>query len=247
MKKIIALFLAIAVMLSLVFVLSSCGGEDDKGSVSITSVEVVDGQLIVTYSDGTVKNLGNAVPEELGTDGLLYHLLPDGTYGVTAGAAHSLETVIIPATHEGKAVTQIMESAFHGAKNIKNIVIPAGVTDIGKNAFAACISLTSVTIPDSVTSIGDKAFSYCSSLTSIIIPDGITEISARAFYRCTGLTNVTIPVSVTSIDLYAFCHCTGLINITYNGTAAQWNAIEKGLYWSDDTGYYTITCTDYII
>ena len=181
MKRIIALFLAIVVMFSFVITLSSCGTQGDKGDqgiqgekgdkgdpgIGITNVEIVDGQLVITYSDGTVKNLGNIVAEETGTQGLAYYPLPDGTYGVTAGTTQYLETVEIPATYKGKAVTQILKGAFQNATNLKNIVIPDSMTSIGDSAFYGCSSLTSVAIPNGVTSIGSSAFRGCSSLTDI--------------------------------------------------------------------------------
>jgi len=42
----------------------------------------------------------------------------------------------------------------------------------------------------------------------------------------------------------AFSYCSRLTSISFNGTMAQWNAIEKNDYWNVDTGNYTIHCTD---
>jgi len=49
---------------------------------------------------------------------------------------------------------------------------------------------------------------------------------------------------VTSIGERAFYECNNLVSITYNGTKAQWNAISKGSKWNQNTGNYTIHCTD---
>ncbi|MBR1746692.1 MAG: leucine-rich repeat domain-containing protein, partial [Clostridia bacterium] len=87
-------------------------------------------------------------------------------------------------------------------------------------------------------------FSSCTSLTSITIPDSVTSIGWGAFRGCTGLTSVTIGNSVTSIRDGAFNDCTGLTSITFEGTKAQWNAIQKGSDWNDGTGDYTVHCTD---
>ncbi len=77
-------------------------------------------------------------------------------------------TLTIPATIEGKSVT-----------------------NIGEKAFSICMSLTSITIPNSVTSIGKGSFQACTSLTSITIPDTVTSIGFGAFFNCTSLTTVT--------------------------------------------------------
>ena len=92
-----------------------------------------------------------------GSDGLEYYPLPDGTYAVGGGTTKYLTEVEIPAIHNGKAVTVIMDYAFQSFPNLKKITIPNSVTSIGRYAFFGCISLTSITIPNGVTSIGNSA------------------------------------------------------------------------------------------
>ena len=128
-----------------------------------------------------------------------------------------------------------------------SFTIPNSVTIIGKDAFRYCSSLTSINIPNSVTSIGEWAFLGCSSLTSITIPNSVTSIDWLTFQNCSNLTSITIPNSVTSIGEAAFDNCTSLISIYFNGTRAQWSAINKHSSWDSNTGNYTIYCTDSII
>jgi hypothetical protein len=99
-------------------------------------------------------------------------------------------------------------------------------------------------IADRVTSIGVQAFDNC-GLTSIVIPDGVTSISDWAFGSCENLTSVVIPDSVTSIGDAAFCYCDSLTSIHFDGTKAQWQAIDKDNSWDSFTGgNYTVCCTD---
>ena len=148
-------------------------GSNGADGVSVTSAEInADGDLIITLSNGQSFNVGKIKENETteGTEGLAYYPLPDGTYAVSAGVTQYLDTITIPATHNGKAVSQIAAEAFKNATNLTTITIPDGVTSIGNNAFQNCSNLTNITIPDSVTSIGSGAFGGCSSLESITIP-----------------------------------------------------------------------------
>ncbi len=76
--------------------------------------------------------------------------------------------------------------------------------------------------------------------------DGIPviQIGDRAFYNCSSLKSITIPDSVTSIGSSAFYGCSRLTSITFEGTKAQWNAIEKGSGWNYYTGKYTVHCSN---
>lgn len=151
----------------------------------------------------------------------------------------------------GSSVSMIDINAFGGCSNLEDVTFPETLEIIGDGAFSGCTSLTSITIPNSVTSIGEYAFSYCSSLTSATIGNGVTSIGDWAFYECRSLTSVTISNSVTSIGEHAFDCCTSLKSINYNGTKAQWEAIEKGYGWdnavgsvSSGSGTYIVYCTD---
>lgn len=116
-----------------------------------------------------------------------------------------------------------------------------GVTSIGERAFSFCQSLVSVTIPEYVTKIGGGAFSFCQSLENVTILRGVTEIEYRAFECCRSLVSVTIPRSVTKIEESAFEKCPNL-KIQYDGTMAQWIAIEGSNYQKA-----TIQCSDGVI
>ena len=98
--------------------------------------------------------------------------------------------------------------AFYGAKNLREVTVPATVVAIDYYAFAQCSNLETVKFEEGsrLAGIYEGAFFGCGKLKNIILADNIVEISDYAFYGCTSLTE--IPVSDTSmikgIYSYAF-------------------------------------------
>ena len=140
-------------------------------------------------------------------------------------------------------ITEIGDYAFVDYAGT-SITIPDSVTSIGSYAFRGCDSLTSITIPDSVTSIGSYAFENCTSLTSVTIGNSVTSIGDHTFWRCDSLISVIIPKSVTSIGNYAFLYCDALTSVTFEGTMAEWNAVDKGPNWKYGCSFSVVKCSD---
>ena len=165
----------------------------------------------------------------------------------------SIESVEIP-----KSVKEIGYGAFTGCKNIavmtykgsfkdwcavdwdptllrnaKRIML-SDVTDLKKLSEIAANDL------EGVMKIGSWAFAGCMSLASVNIPDSVTEIGEWAFDGCTSLASVAIPRSVRGIQ-DAFYGCSPNLKIQYDGTKAQWEAIEGSKPKA------TVQCSDGII
>ena len=154
-----------------------------------------DGELMVYYTDGTSQNLGT-IPTAGGSGGdsgesggteepqiLEYVLLPDGTYGVRAGADIDSVTVInIPEEYDDIAVTQILAKGFEELSNLQKVTLPEGLTEIGDYAFYGCYSLGNIELPSTLTSIGRYAFNGCSDITEVTIPSAVTFIGKYAYY-----------------------------------------------------------------
>lgn len=120
----------------------------------------------------------------------------------------------------------IQYGTFGGCAALETIEIPNSVTCIDATAFASCLSLKSIVIPDSVDKIWISAFSNCTSLSKVVIGNGATIINERAFKGCTALTSITMGSRMETIAENAFADCTALTDVHYNGTEAQWNAIN---------------------
>ena len=143
----------------------------------------------------------------------------------------------------GNNVTTIGNKAFFLCYKLTNINLPNGLTSIDDGSFQGCSSLTSITLPNSIKNIGNEVFRGC-AIERITIPTSITTVSESLFYDCSSLTQIYIPNDITSIKMMAFGNCTSLTSIHYNGTIAQWESIQRNLYWDNNTGDYTIYCTN---
>ena len=148
--------------------------------------------------------------------------------------------VIIP-----DGVKKIANEAFYNNGRLKSVTIPESVTNIGDRALDDCKNLASVfyngTLAQwcavdkgncsfmeraSVILIGENNMDT-KTLTALKIPDGITKIVAGTFVHLKKLETVEIPASVTSISESAFFGCYNIANVFYNGTLAQWCAVDK--------------------
>lgn len=220
-------------------------GNDGQDGRGIKNISYKDGEFIILYTDGTKETVGLPQDGSEATEGLEYYLLPDNTFGVKAGTTFYLEKIVIPGSYKGKAVTQISNSAFQSATNLKEILLPDSIKKIQSNAFYNCTALEKIVIPDSVTTIGNNAFYGCSGLTSITISNSVTTIGDRAFYLC-GLTSVTIGNSVTSIGNLAFSGCSKLTSIEVFKNNNTYSSINNCLI-KRESGILVLGCKNSII
>ena len=231
--------------------IGNCAFSDCTG---LTAVYITDlaAWCGVSFDGGAANPLSYAHNLYLNNKLVTKLIIPDSVTrigGYAFSGCTGLTSITIP-----DSVTNIGGSAFYNCTGLTSITIPDGVTSIGDYAFSGCTCLTSITVNADNTvyhSAGNciietankKLIAGCR--TSVIPTDGsVTSIGHYAFSNCTGLTSITIPDSVTSISSLAFFNCTRLTSITYQGTKAQWNAIRKGSWWNENTGNYTIYCTD---
>ena len=96
----------------------------------------------------------------------------------------------------------------------------------------------------STYAVYQNSFIHKGEITSLTVSDGVTEIRYQGFMDCDGLTSVTIGDSVSRMEAYAFYNCSKLISVSYEGTVAQWSAIEMEPYVFYDTLVTKIVCSD---
>lgn len=86
-----------------------------------------------------------------------------------------------------------------------------------------------------VTSV-DYSFSKISNITSITLSDSVLTIG--------GIDNMPDLVKVYFSKSVAFFECKSLTKVSYEGTMAEWKAIEKTAMWSDGAAFSVIHCSD---
>lgn len=228
MKKLLMLAITIILLSAMTLSLFSCYSTVKEPPFSGNDSESE------TETETETENEAN-----IGTEGLEYFPLPDGSYGVKAGSALYLEEIVIPESYCGKPVTRILPNAFEGAFNLKKITIPDTVTIVDPYAFEDCVYLTatkknsvrylgndenpylvlleasnttisSVDIPSTTKIIYSGAFAECTKLTSVSISDNVTYIGDNAFSGCTSLERVTLGDGILQIGNGAFKDCTAI-------------------------------------
>ena len=160
-------------------------GKDGKDGRGIAKTELVNGELVITYTDGTSDKFkitnDSTYSEE--ADGLIFELLSNGTYGVRVGTAANNTEISIPKTFNNKDVTVILENGFANCQNLVTISIPDSIIEIRDSGFKNCINLTDVELPANLESIGKFAFNKCKSLSNITIPPTTEFIGGFAFFQ----------------------------------------------------------------
>lgn len=155
------------------------------------------------------------------------------------------------------SVLSLENGAFTGC-TVKNVYIPACVKSIGRSCFFGCTRIESITVEEgneNYYSAGNCLISRGNSdgKTKLIIgcnnssvAEGVEVIYRHAFAGCT-FSSITIASTVREIENTAFEDCTQLTEIIFEGTAEEWNAIEKGDNWDRNTGDYVVRCTDGVV
>ncbi len=193
--------------------------------------------------------------------------IPDGQTAIPDRffyGCSSLRAVELPDT-----VTSIGEHAFYRCAALAKLPESAGLTKIGAYAFSACHGLTEIVLPETVTEVGAYAFASCGNLLSATLSSGMTSVPEGMFHKCALLERATLPESITRIEDWAFgwmdmnnatyfeinipksvvymggrAFSDGTVTMRYDGTWAEFDAIEKGENCFGGRGHAAVVCSD---
>ena len=246
MKKVISLFLSLAMLLT------------------ITS-----GLNLTAYADVQTGKCGDNVTYSLDTETGVLTISGTGdmySYGPFYENTN-IKSVIIES-----GVTSIGDSAFDGCTSLTDVTIPNSVTSIGDCAFEDCyftyenfVNNSNVELDDSSkpTIVDTDAGGFCIkdnelvnmrptyAIGEITIPNSVTSIDSSAFYGCSSLTSVTMSDSVTSIGNPAFENCTSLTSIEVSDNNGNYSSVDGVLFNKDKSELITYpagkTDSEYVI
>lgn len=175
---------------------------------------------------------------------------PYAFYGCT-----SIVEISIP-----KGVRYIEAGAFMNCVNLESIKMHKdSVIEIKNKAFYDCISLKELEFSDTMDKLGEYAFYNCDSLEVVTLTENISSIGKYCFAECNTLDTVYFNIKYCKIPLdRTFVGCNSLASIEYGGTIEEWNKVREtyevvrnengiivaGIYWDDETGEYSVNCTN---
>ena len=156
-------------------------GRDGADGRGIESAEIVNGELILHYTDGTSDNLGKITgtsDDASPTEWFNFRAISPNEFEISIKKEfrNLPEKLIIPSEYAGIPVTNIADSGFRNCPYLQEVCVPASIAVIGNYAFTDCTKLETVTLPEGLLSIGLGAF------------------------KNTGLTYLEIPATVTSVE-----------------------------------------------
>lgn len=198
------------------------GEKGDKGDTGrgIAKTELVNGELIITYTDGTKENLGSVSNAESEySSGLQYTLNEDNnSYTLSsAGELFNSTKVVIPETYKGKPVTKIGERAFYSTQlygsdsskgaPINELILPSTIKSIALEAFYNC-KIEKVVFEGTIEEWCSIQFIGISA-NPLYHPDNAKD-NTKLYIDGELIETLVIPNSVSTISSYSFIDCGSL-------------------------------------
>ncbi len=191
MKKFTSLILVIVILMSMITLLTGCGGEKASKGLEFTSNgdgsctwtglgTCTDTEIIVPKKNGkeTVVSVGENVLNR--KKGITKLTLPDTVKTIEELAlAYNDDLLEI---NFGTGLETIEKDGVSHCRKLQKADLPKGLKTIGERAFASDESLTEIIIPEGIEKVGTGAFNYTKAVKKISIPSSMNEFSTSDFY-----------------------------------------------------------------
>ncbi len=167
-----------------------------------------------------------------------YTLNPDNnSYRIAKAANAQLpQNLVLPATYNGKPITEIANKGFYRSSTLLSVIIPNSITKIGAEAFSTCANLETVILADdnNLNQIGGSAFKDCVKLSTfglisqdlgtLNLPDAVTVLEEYVFYNC-NFTKINISDKLTEIKTCALSLNLSLTSFEVNSQSQYFRGI----------------------
>ena len=197
LKKLIALLVAVACVITLVACGKNKGSEQESLPEKPEDVFDIMESIAEENSDADVSSYVMAAESDLTWEEV------EGGVSITGytGADTAIE---LPAQISGQNVVAIGSNAFSNT-SVAGVKLPDTVETIKYHAFYYLGTLVEVKMGSGVKTIGEGAFQGCASLSNVELNVGLEILGEDCFSTCTSLAEISIPGSVTSIGAGSFC------------------------------------------
>ena len=115
----------------------------------------------------------------------------------------------------------IVDAAFKGRRNIKQVSISGDFLAIGREAFSGCRNLEQVNISGVIRRVDHQAFYRCMNLVHVKLPSFLSIIEEAAFQGCASVTNFALPVLLQRIGENAFKGCDSITEVKIPASVKQ--------------------------
>ena len=114
---------------------------------------------------------------------------------------------------------------------LETVTVSDGVS-IDREAFSGCFNIKYLITPI------DNVYSFIAdALVTIVLTDAVEKTEVCGFGKQLSsakyLTTLTVTSELSYIEEDAFFNCGALERICFDGTAAQWNAVDKQDRWDN--------------
>ena len=228
-KRLLAILLTLAMVVSLFPVSAFADAGEDEGSIApVTEDAPATEPAPAEEARGSISPAGEApeaLPEEPVTDEVK-DTVASGECGDNLTWTLENGVLTISGTGEMTEFDSTEDIPWYNSRyGITSLMVESGVTSIASKAFYGFVSLKNVTLPASITSVGRKAFYNCANVKIVYIEDLFWWLSLEnddmddlphgtIILNGEAITDLVIPEGVKKVRRYAFYRDAALTSVT---------------------------------